>query len=815
MLEFADAARSEISPHEVVLYLLLNLAIIIAAARVMGQVARRLGQPAVIGEISAGIILGPTILGRINSDWPGEIFPRGVPLEQISSLGLVFFMFLVGLELDLSMIRTQARKAVQISLAGILMPFALGFLLALGLYSVNQGGVFSPAEPLSEPVSKYTFALFIGAAMCITAFPILARMLVETGLYRTAVGVTTLCAGAVDDVIAWVALAGVVGIVQGGSPAAAGQAFVLTALFAVALATVGRWGLDKLAQRYETTGRLTVDQVAIVLCGVLLSAYATELIGVHAIFGAFIFGAVMPKRAGMTHQLTDKIEDFTVIVLLPVFFLVAGLRTDLFQINSPSLIGWTVAILAVATIGKFVGCAVAARFSGTGPRESVVIGALMNTRGLTELVILTIGLELGVLSDRTFAMMVIMALGTTVVAAPIVNRLMPRERVLADIARAPRPAPAAARVLLMAEEGAPLRTMARVAERLIGARRPAEVLLLRTIPVSRTAELRSGLAQGEALEQQAAFELQPIVDELSAAAINTRVIAMLSDDPVADVASICEEQAVDTVVIGWNRKPGERLRWRRTARRVMSRVNANVIAVADGEAGTSLSVAQVLAGTTQDGAAAKVAASLNAGEEQITTLRSGEPLPSEGFVVVAPGEDWLSSAEFGRAAADVIEATTAPVLVVYSRDGAGTGGAAATPGDGWPFVVPARPRAETQPIAPVTGAQLRLLDEYGVALDARAVDARLSIGRAEGNDWTLATDPLVSRRHAEIVREGSDYLLVDAGSTNGTLVWRDGDWLPVESTTLQDRDLLIIGANVFRYLADGSKEDPDGQPAVA
>ena len=305
---------------DVLLFLLLDLAIIIMAARAFGWVARRCGQPAVIGEIAAGILLGPTILGRLFPGLPGQIFPAAVPLKQFADVGLVFFMFLVGLELDTRLMRREGRRALQISLSGVLLPLALGMLIALPLIGVDNGGSFSPQEGATSPPSTLNFALFLGAAMCITAFPVLARILVETGLYKAPVGAAALCAAAVDDATAWILLAGVVGLTRNGSLAAAVPAFLLTLIFAGVMFTAGRWALERLARQYGKTNRLTVDQVAIVVAGLLLSALITERIGIHAIFGAFIFGVIMPKRAGMTHALTDKIEDFTLIVLLPIFF---------------------------------------------------------------------------------------------------------------------------------------------------------------------------------------------------------------------------------------------------------------------------------------------------------------------------------------------------------------------------------------------------------------------------------------------------------------------------------------------------------------
>ncbi|MGH6739746.1 MAG: cation:proton antiporter, partial [Bradyrhizobium sp.] len=328
------------SQDEVLLYLLIDMVIIIIAARALGWLVTRAGQPAVIGEILAGILLGPTVLGHISSSAPLSLFPNAVPLDSIANLGLIFFMFLVGLELDPKLMRAQGRRAIQISLSGIIAPLVLGVGIGTLLISVNNGGNFLGGTP--HPPKTLTFALFIGASMCITAFPVLARILVDKQIYKTAVGTASLCAAAVDDAIAWILLAAVVGIARTGSPLAAGRTFVLAILFVGFMFFIARRGLDLLAHRYDALGRLSVDQVAVVLAGVLLAAFVTQKIGIHAIFGAFLFGAVMPKRSGMTRELTDKVEDFALIVLLPIFFAVTGLRTNLFALNSLSLVGWLV-----------------------------------------------------------------------------------------------------------------------------------------------------------------------------------------------------------------------------------------------------------------------------------------------------------------------------------------------------------------------------------------------------------------------------------------------------------------------------------------
>jgi Kef-type K+ transport system membrane component KefB len=537
---------------EVLLYLLGDLVVIVLAARGFGALARRFNQPAVIGEVLSGIVLGPTVLGRIMPSAPAWLFPPEVPLKAIADLGLVFFMFLVGLELDTQLMRKEGRRALQISVSGVLAPFILGAILAVFLVPVNNAGIFQ--EGTKHPPSTLAFALFLGAAMSITAFPILARIMVETGLYRAPVGMAALCAAAVDDAIAWILLAGVIGIAKNGSPAQAVPALILTIVFVAFMFTGGRALLGVLSRRYEARGRLSIDMVALIIVGVLASAFATEKIGIHAIFGAFVFGAIMPSHSGMARELTEKIEDFTVIVLLPIFFAVTGLRTDLFTLNSPALIGWLLLILLVATLGKFAGTGLAARLTGSSRRDSIVIGALMNTRGLTELVILTIGLSLGVLSDRVFAMMVIMALVTTLMAAPIVFRLVSRDELMGDLV-GPSSGPSRPASRILVALGNPLNAPALVNAgiALTGGRRPAELLLVRLIPTPRAPEFSTGLRDVESQVAAAVESMKPLVERAEAAGVSARPIAFLTDAVGPDLARIASDQECELILLGWLR----------------------------------------------------------------------------------------------------------------------------------------------------------------------------------------------------------------------------------------------------------------------
>lgn len=711
---------------DVLLYLLIDLVIIIAAARVMGWAARKIGQPAVVGEILAGVLLGPTVLGRIAPGFQADLFPKEVPLRSIADLGLVFFMFLVGLELDTRLVRREGRRALTISLSGVVAPLALGFLLALSMRSVNTGGQFlDGVVPRTEGLA---FPLFMGAAMCITAFPVLARILVERGLYKTGLGTAALCAAAVDDVTAWVLLAAVVGIASTGSIAEAGGVLILTAIYAAFMLIVGRWVLRWLARRFEATGRMSVDMVAIIMAGVLLSAFATEQIGIHSIFGAFIFGAIMPKHSRMTRELTDRVEDFTVVVLLPVFFVVSGLRTNLFAINSVELVGWLVLILLVAIAGKLLGCGLAARLNGFSWRDSAIMGSLMNTRGLTELVILSIGLGLGVLSDRTFAMMVIMALVTTFMAAPLINWLLPRKEMVGLLAANPAPEapPMARRILVALGNPQNARALVDAGIRLTGQQRPAELLFVRLIPTSRAPEFRTGLLDEESQVDTALEALQALVAQAEAAGVSARPVSFLTDDVGKDLSWIAETQGCDTIVLGWHRASLERRVIRALVHRIFRLAPCDVVVFVDRQgqgivpkAGAPVLVA--LSASDQDAAALRLggalgenldsqihlvgylgasapAASLAAQARQLAAAsqRPVEPIPaaevgvaaresaSATVAVVGLGNGWNDKVDFGLPANDLAEQVACPLLVVrgapaVARPDLPVNGTAATP----------------------------------------------------------------------------------------------------------------------------------------
>ncbi|MBA3484202.1 MAG: cation:proton antiporter [Pirellulales bacterium] len=395
------------------MHVLLALLAIILLGRWLGQIFRHFGQPRVIGEMVAGIVLGPSLLGRISPDAMNFILPQevGPYLGVIAQLGVILYMFLVGLELNAGLLRSHAHATVAISHASIVAPFALGTILALWLYQ--------PLAPEGVPFTS--FALFMGIAMSITAFPVLARILTDRKIDKTDLGVVALSCAATDDVTAWCLLAFVVGIVQDKAGSA-----IQTILLALAYIAFMFVIVRPLATRYfgHDAKKHPKPRMAVwVLVALLMSALTAEWIGIHAIFGAFLLGAIIPHDSDVARDFQHKLEDIVKILLLPAFFAYTGMRTEIGLISGWQ--AWAICgvIILVATLGKFGGTLAAARFTGLGWRTSAALGILMNTRGLMELVVLNIGLEMGVISPALFAMMVIMALVTTIATTPVLQIL--------------------------------------------------------------------------------------------------------------------------------------------------------------------------------------------------------------------------------------------------------------------------------------------------------------------------------------------------------------------------------------------------------
>jgi Kef-type K+ transport system membrane component KefB len=409
-------------------HVLLALLTIIISCRLMGTVFRYLHQPPVIGEVVAGIMLGPSLLGRVSPDVSTYVLPPEIApfLGLVAQLGVILYMFMVGLDLDTSALLHRGHCAVAISHASIIAPFLLGAGLALGLYPRLATG----AVPFT------VFALFLGVAMSVTAFPVLARILTDRGMSKSPLGVMALTCAAVDDVTAWCLLALVVGVAQSRI---GGAVFVIlgAAGYIAFMLLVARPLLLR-HSRFDHQEELASGTTALVLVTLLLSAWMTEFIGIHAVFGAFLLGSVIPHDSVVARQLVRKMQDIVSVLLLPAFFAYTGMRTQIGLVSGVE--EWLICglIIVVATLGKFGGSLVAARLAGTGWRDAAALGILMNTRGLMELIVLNIGLDLQVISPKLFAMMVLMALVTTIATTPILHFLVFRtpsldQRPLSDI----------------------------------------------------------------------------------------------------------------------------------------------------------------------------------------------------------------------------------------------------------------------------------------------------------------------------------------------------------------------------------------------
>jgi len=395
--------------------LLAQIVVVILVARAFGWICTKIGQPMVIGEIVAGIVLGPSLMGMYLPELSAALFPAQsmANLQFLSQIGLILFMFVIGMEIDLKVLRNQAHEAVVISHASIVIPFALGMGLSYFIYEA-----FAPPN-----INFLSFGLFMGIAMSVTAFPVLARIAQERGIHKTRIGTIVITCAAADDITAWCILAAVIAIVKAGTLMSALYVILLAVGYVILMVRVVKPFLKRVGDLHTSRENLSKRIVAIFFVTLIISSYVTEVIGIHALFGAFMAGAIMPENAKFRNLFIDKIEDVALVLLLPLFFVFTGLRTQIGLLNDPSLWKLTGAIILVAVMGKFAGSMIAAKFVGQNWKDSLTIGALMNTRGLMELVVLNIGYDLGVLSPEIFAMMVIMALLTTFMTGPALDAI--------------------------------------------------------------------------------------------------------------------------------------------------------------------------------------------------------------------------------------------------------------------------------------------------------------------------------------------------------------------------------------------------------
>ncbi|EYA03563.1 sodium/hydrogen exchanger family protein [Bacteroides fragilis str. S6L3] len=399
--------------HHPLSILLIQIIAVLLMVRLFGFLFKHIGQPGVIGEIVAGIVLGPSVLGYFFPDVFQALFPPEslTNLELLSQVGLVLFMFVIGMELDFSVLKNKINETLVISHAGILVPFFLGIVASYWIYE----------EYAAAQTAFLPFALFIGISMSITAFPVLARIIQERNMTKTSLGTLAIASAANDDVTAWCLLAVVIAIAKAGTFASALYAIGLTVLYIIIMFMVVRPFLKKVGEVYANQEVINKTFVALILLILIISSTLTEIIGIHALFGAFMAGVVMPPSIGFRKVMMEKVEDIALVFFLPLFFAFTGLRTEIGLINSPALWGVCLLLITVAVAGKLGGCAVAARLVGESWKDSFTIGTLMNTRGLMELVALNIGYEMGVLPPSIFVILVIMALVTTFMTTPLLH----------------------------------------------------------------------------------------------------------------------------------------------------------------------------------------------------------------------------------------------------------------------------------------------------------------------------------------------------------------------------------------------------------
>ncbi len=564
----------------IVVLILIELLVVIGLSRLMGLGFERIKQPLVIGEIVAGIMLGPSLLGWLAPTWKAALFPaEALPsLGVLAQIGLIFFMFLIGLELNPKYLRGNLNIAVLVSHVSILVPFSLGCLLALLLYPLLSNG----------DVSFTAFALFLGAAMSITAFPVLARIITENNLQSSRLGTLALTCAAVDDVTAWCVLALAIAVTRTNSMAGAIPTILFSIVYIGVMVTIGRQFLKNLSKYYDRKGKLPQFLVAIIYMGVVASALITEVIGIHFIFGAFLLGAVMPKNAGLTRELAEKTEDFVLVFLLPLFFAYSGLKTEVGLLNSPDKWLLCLAVVGVAIIGKYVGTYIAARVSGIDKRESAALGWLMNTRGLTELIVLNIGLELKVISPLLFTMLVIMALVTTFMTSPLLEWTYPKRLIRLDVtdteaAEASSEPQPIYRVLVPVANPKTQKGLINLALAIAGTRQNAIVHPLSLVEIQENYAFASMPIEADRLVEQRRIQIESLVQSIQPPEVRARLrpIVRVSSDIARETSRIAALDRTDLVLVGWHRPVFDQNRLGGRVGQILSSARADVAVFVD------------------------------------------------------------------------------------------------------------------------------------------------------------------------------------------------------------------------------------------
>lgn len=653
-----------------VLLLLVQVALILGLSRLMGILFARMRQPQVVGEMVAGIMLGPSVLGGIcahfHSNVQQMLFPPGPSMELLnilSQLGVIFFLFLVGLEFEMELVRNRGRATVITALTSIVVPFVLGVGVAL----------FLEARGLFGNVPRLPAALFIGAAMSVTAFPVLARILTERNLQKTKLGTSAIAAAAINDVAAWIILAFVVAIAHTAtaSTSSAGQKYealrtvLLAAGFATVMVVLVRPFLKRLQLIFDRQGRLSQNVVAALFLLILASAWSTERIGIHAMFGAFLLGVVMPKGTLFVRHVTEKLEDFTVVFLLPIFFAYTGLKTQLGLLNEPVLWAYAALIISAACIGKFGGAAVVAKIFGSTWREASAIGILMNTRGLVELVILTVGLQFGVINDKVFAMMVIMALVTTFMTTPLLHWVYPARLLEAELKTAEVPV-AKKPFTLLIPVAAPrsVGPLLQLADMLSGPGSPDRRIygLHLRRPIDRP-EFRSGLR--EAQQPGADESVRTLLHQAETRNVPVELISFISRDVPKDIARVARDRQADLILIGYHKPVFSRSMLGGTVHRVLTHAPTDVAVFADRNFHGVQRVLVPFLGGRHDRLAMKLAGRLAANANaQVTVLHVTAP---KGAQPALNAKDVVD-----RVFHDPTQPLPVQLLVVESSDPVGT-----------------------------------------------------------------------------------------------------------------------------------------------
>ncbi len=567
------------------LALLLCLAVVLTAGQLVAIVFRAIKQPVVIGEVLVGIALGPSLLGQIAPGVRDYLFNTiDIPFfKLVASLGLVLFMFIVGMEVDLEVVRRSGKRAAAISLTSIAVPFALGFFLLGNVLHSDHNCVAVEKEPgiTAKPCSTETkevtdkiaarkalidktpdtkeapkpleskstdflpFAIFIAVSMCVTAFPVLARILTERNMFKIPLGLLLVACAAIDDLMAFTLLALATALAGDGSATDVLVILAKMLVYVAVLFLVVRPLLERFVLvPYRKNGNvLRAEQLSILFIGLMLSSYVTSRIGVHELIGGFLFGVAVPRTnaPNLFHTIAGKVEGVSVQLLLPVFFVIAGQGVNIQGLTTSDILP-ALLIIAVACAGKFIGAAVAARAVGVPKRQSLAVGALMNTRGLTELVVLTIGRDAGVIDDKLYTMLVIMAVVTTAMAGPLLKVVYPDRWLNRDIAEAERKRTSSAtdRVAVIVDDPGTAQPLAEIAAAYGGGRKTGAVTIVRFT------------AQGGGL---AAFaddlgEMKALRDTIEAAGLTCQVISRASANRATDVAAEIERLAPSVVVIG-------------------------------------------------------------------------------------------------------------------------------------------------------------------------------------------------------------------------------------------------------------------------